>query len=174
MNLSLAANEEVILTVRRHWFIFLEKLILEAGTFFILAGGLIAVERTFHTNSFDQLLIIFLAGLGLMFWSAISVSWTNYYLDAWVVTNQRLFDIEQHFLFTRDISEFRLDKVQDITVLVRGIIPTLLDFGNIHVQTAGRSREFILKQIPHPYAIRDRIARAVDDAHLEVLPLTHV
>ena len=78
-------------------------------------------------------------------------------MDVWILTDRKIIDIEQLSLFSREVSEFRLDRVQDITVEVRGIISTMLKFGTLHVQTAGATREFVIKNIPDPYKVRDII-----------------
>lgn len=68
-------------------------------------------------------------------------SWLLYYLDVWFVTNQRV------------VSELPLDQIQDITVEVRGILPTMLHYGDIIVQTAGETPRFCLDNIPNPQAV---------------------
>ncbi len=102
-------------------------------------------------------------------WSLFFVVWTNYYLDVWIITDQRIVDIEQFSLFSRDVSEFRMDRVQDLTVEVKGIIPTLMGFGDLHIETAGMHHQFHINEIPNPYEIKDRIVkihdRAVQQAH---------
>ena len=63
----------------------------------------------------------------------------------------------QKGLFYRDISTCRLNRIQDVTVEVRGLIPSLLDFGTITVQTAGEEDNFIIHGMPHPYEIKRAI-----------------
>ena len=81
------------------------------------------------------------------------IMWTDYYFDVWIVTTERLIDIEQHGLFRRETSEFMLDKVQDITVEVPNMLGTLLKFGNVMIQTAGE-RSFSIKEIPNIYEVK--------------------
>ncbi len=85
-------------------------------------------------------------------------------MDVWIVTDQRIIDIEQLNLFNRVVSEFRLDRVQDITIKVNGLIATLLGFGDIHVQTAGEMEKFLIKNAPKPYEVKDRIIKEHDRA----------
>ena len=96
----------------------------------------------------------------LLLWTMFAVAWTNYYLDLWVVTDRRIIDIQQHGLWSRKISECRLDRVQDISTEVRGFLPTLLGFGDVRIQTAAEAERFIMKDVPHPYEIKDAIFRA--------------
>lgn len=100
----------------------------------------------------------------MILWSIFFVMWTNYYLDVWVITNHRVVDIEQFSLFSRDVSEFRLDRIQDITIEVKGLIPTILNFGNLHVQTAGMMRELMIRDVHDPYSTKNRIIKEHDRA----------
>jgi uncharacterized membrane protein YdbT with pleckstrin-like domain len=86
----------------------------------------------------------------LVVWIAFFVLWTDYYLDVWYVTNERIIAVEQKGLFWREIIDLRYEKVQDVTVEISGIISTLLDFGDLHVQTAGVGREIILRKAAKP------------------------
>lgn len=82
---------------------------------------------------------------------------TEYYLDVWVITNRRVIDIEQHSFFNRQVSSVFLSHVQDATTTINGILPTLLNYGDIEIQSAGTISHFRIKGVPHPRALRDII-----------------
>lgn len=164
--IHLAEGEKVLYEARRHWYV------LFVESFFTAILFLIPWAVFFGLDVFDVslsggegTLLFFVSTLWLFItWMIFMVIWTNYYLDVWLVTNKRVIDIEQHGLFSRDLSEFRLDRIQDVTIEVKGIVPTLLHFGDIHVQTAGEGREFTIKGIPHPYKFRDALIKEHDRA----------
>ncbi|MBM3205046.1 PH domain-containing protein [Candidatus Uhrbacteria bacterium] len=103
--------------------------------------------------------IIVLAGsfLFLFVWLFLFQHFMDYYLDIWVVTTERVLNIEQIGLFSRHISELRLYQIQDVTSNVTGAIKTLLDYGNVEIQTAGEKARFLFEEVPHP----SRIAKSV-------------
>ena len=84
------------------------------------------------------------------------IFWMDYYLYVWIITSERIIDIEQKGLFNREISEFTLDKVQDITVKVPNMMATFLKYGDVIIQTAGES-SFEIKQIPNFYEAKNLI-----------------
>ncbi len=84
--------------------------------------------------------------------------WMDYYLDMWIITNERIIDVEQRGLFNRHIAEIPLQHVQDVTIEVRGIIETFLKFGTIRIQTAGE-REFRIEFVPNLYEAKDLILK---------------
>ena len=81
----------------------------------------------------------------------------DYYLDTWIITNDRLLNIEQEGVFARTISELDLYKIQDATSEVKGILPSLFGYGNVHIQTAGETKRFELEQVPNPHEVRKLI-----------------
>jgi uncharacterized membrane protein YdbT with pleckstrin-like domain len=93
----------------------------------------------------------------LFVWNFFFILWLDYYLDIWIVTNERIINIEQRGFFTRRISELKLTKVQDVTSEIIGVIPTLLNYGNIYVQTAGEKERFTFCQIPNPNYVKNMI-----------------
>ena len=96
--------------------------------------------------------VLFGRYLGVFF-----INLTKYYLDVWYVTNKRLIDVDQRMLFHRDEAVLRLENIQDVATGAKGIIQTLLNFGNIRAQTAGERREFIMRDIANPERIREVI-----------------
>lgn len=89
-------------------------------------------------------------------------SFVDYYLDVWIVTNKRIIYIEQTGLFARTISELRLSRVQDVASEVKGFMQTLLGFGNIYVQTAGKEQRFNFFQVPDANHVARIILETVD------------
>jgi hypothetical protein len=164
---SLEQNEYIVKEVRRHWFFVFTRATLYIFFAFIpilvypfivpflpavllVEGGTLSIAAPMYT--------LWL----LMLWVAFFFFWTDYYLDVLVVTNCRIMDIEQRGFFNREISEFRLENIQDITIDIQGFLPTMLDFGDVHVQTASENREFIIKDAAHPEAVKRLIANEHD------------
>jgi uncharacterized membrane protein YdbT with pleckstrin-like domain len=87
---------------------------------------------------------------------------TDYYLDVLIITDKRIFDIEQYGLFRRRSSAFRLDRIQNVSVNVHGIIQTLLDFGTIRLETAGEHEDFVAPFIGQPYDVKKFISSLQD------------
>lgn len=153
-------NEQIILFLRRHWFIFFMRLLLIV----IAIVGLVLIYFFFNAlnsnikeSEFYNLLLFGESLATLFIWNFFFILWLDFYLDVWIVTNERIINIEQRGFFYRNISELKLTKIQDVTSEIIGVIPTLLDYGNIYVQTAGEVGRFIFYQIPHPNKVKNVI-----------------
>lgn len=162
--INLEAGEHVLLEVRRHMFILYGKVALLLIFFFVplavtpASGALI---NRLSDGSYGGIVSGFFFVLWCLFlWVLFFFYWTDYYLDVWVITNKRIFDIEQKGVFRRDISVTRLEQVQDVTVSVNGIFATFLHFGDIHIHTAGSEIDFTIKNAANPMHVKETIMRA--------------
>lgn len=97
----------------------------------------------------------------------------DFYLDLWIITNDRIVDIEQTGLFHRSVTELDLFRIQDVTTLVKGFFPTLFHYGDVIVTTASQTTGIIFRKIPNPDHIRQELIRLADGDrkyHLVNLP----
>ncbi|MAF25873.1 hypothetical protein CL634_09910 [bacterium] len=154
-------NEKIILLLRRHWFIILLRL-----SFWALVALLpLIFYRTIGHNFIPTdplaplypILVLFTSTYYLYTFLFAFHSFVDYYLDVWIVTNQRIVNIEQRGLFSREVSEQKLFRIQDVTAEVNGFFPTTLDYGTVFIQTAGEKARFNFKQIPEPYVVSKKI-----------------
>jgi hypothetical protein len=174
---TLDPNEKVIRIVRKHWFIFAEHMLGPIIAFVALPTLVLVIGKLnlFDTNAipfvhvepayftFDTHLFLFgFAIWGLITLMSVFAIWTNFYLDVWILTDKRVIDIEQKGFFRREVSTFRLDVIQDMTVNVDGLLPTILNFGNIQVHTASTNKDFYISGIPEPRAFKQAIRKEHD------------
>lgn len=155
-------DERVILFLHRHGIVFaghvviLMTLILIPIAVFVIGPELVP---KFFEPPYGELLL-FLTVIYIMFvWLYFFVSWVDYYLDAWVVTNRRIINIEQIGLFKRIVSVQSLGNVQDTTSEVVGILRSLLNFGNVEVQTAAEQQRFKFEDVPEPDRVKEIITK---------------
>jgi len=161
----LEKDEKVLSVVRPHILIIATKL----SGFLLLAVLPLAVPYvvTFvnPTNPFIELMPWLTEGLSkfffgvwwLLLWMGAFRALTSYYLDAWLITNRRVVDIEQYGFFSREVSSVFLKSVEDATTSINGVFPTLLNYGDIEIQSAAAMNRFSIRGVPNPRAIRDLI-----------------
>ena len=90
--------------------------------------------------------------------------WMDNYLDVWTLTSERIISREQKGLFNRVVSELDLTRIQDITVEQKGIVATILQYGDVYIQTAGEVERFIFSKVPNPYHISKLIQQLDEEA----------
>lgn len=162
------AKEKKLLVVRKHWFVFF----LETIPFVVLAIAPRILYLFLQANinfvlapKYSYSLLSAYFAWILFLWIILFIRWTVYYLDIWVLTDKRIFDLNQHWLFHRDITVLRLEQIEDIKIEVPGLFATLLNYGNVEVQTAGAEQDqFLIRNIRNPYKVKEIISRAYDTA----------
>ncbi|MEQ1499949.1 MAG: PH domain-containing protein [Parcubacteria group bacterium] len=163
--LDLDPNEHVIMEVRKHWIVFTGYLLATfiSGLFplVLFTSAEIFFPKAFNFNIEGNIFALFSFAyfIWLLFlWISFFIYWTKFYLDVWYVTDKRIIMVDQKYLFHREISNVRFDKIQDVSITVPGFLSTLLDFGNINVQTASDNVcEFNMSVIRHPGKVREVI-----------------
>lgn len=154
------ADEQIMLVVRRHWFDIFKSLfpIIAVGFFLFFSYFFLPIYIPILAQTGFSRIFLFLENLAWMvIFIVFFLTWVDAYFDVWVVTTKRIVNAEQKGLFSRSVSELELDKIQDVTMEVLGIIPTFLNYGNVYVQTAGEHERFIFADVPDPYRIKDLI-----------------
>ncbi|HEY4521834.1 MAG TPA: PH domain-containing protein [Candidatus Paceibacterota bacterium] len=155
--ITLYPNEKILMVVHKHWIAFFSKIIIVAILLMAPAVFLGFISNANGINSETIIYIKFFAINYLMIIILVAfLFWMDHYLDLWIITTERVIDVEQHGLFRRETSEFSVDKVQDITVEVPHMLATFLKYGNLRIQTAGE-RSFTIKDVPNIYEIKKTI-----------------
>lgn len=159
-------DEKVVKIIRKDLFILLKRIfllllliILPLAFFYLMIR--IRPELLQGTISYP-LVVLGTSAYYLFAWLFFFFSFIDYYLDVWIITNRRIIDIEQEGFFSRVISEQKLFRVQDVTSEVHGFFPTVLKYGDVHIQTAGTKQRFHFQEVPDPNGIRDVIIRLVE------------
>lgn len=163
--ISLHETEHIVLVKRRHPVYLVIGLVPIAAAFlaflalagYALIAGISIPERVIELFPFLEavdagLFVAFVLSLAaLLLWQVMLVFAVAFYLDCWIITNERAIHTELHALFSRSTSSISHDKIQDVTVDVHGILPTIFRFGDLQLQTAGAFRVFTMKQIDDPH-----------------------
>lgn len=169
--MQLNPGEHLVKVFRKHWFVifvesllFIVILILPA---ILLAAGIITTGLVLSPIIQGILLVLGFAWIIAM-WVAFFIVYTDYYLDVWVLTDQRLIDIDQKGLFAREVATLSLDKIQDVTAKQSGLFPTILNYGDVHLQSAGTEREFTIFHVRHPKQVREMLMAQQEEKSQEV------
>ncbi len=168
--IELEPDEQVLRTVRKHWFVItVEMLSIILVGLLPVIGCIVLLSLPFNLEVitlFEQNMpiIVFLLSTWLLLSAMATVmSWTHYFLDLWIITDRRIIVIEQLSFFNRKVSNFRLERMQDIKVTISGIIPTLLNYGTIRAQTASAAESnFTSPALPDPRGLQSLIQTAMD------------
>ncbi|PID52706.1 MAG: hypothetical protein CR972_00670 [Candidatus Moraniibacteriota bacterium] len=153
-------NEKILHIVHRHWFNMFIQYIPILALLGIMIISFIMHPYIFHSFAHEgaRVLFFFLQTFFFLFiWIYGFVIWFDYYLDIWIITTHRIVNVEQKGLFSRQVSELKFHQIQDVSTDVKGFFPTILNFGDITVQTAAEQSRFLFRSVGSPYKIKSEI-----------------
>ncbi len=148
---NLHDGEKVAAVVRNHWLSFFWGLSLP---FTLIVAAFFFMVPLFRFGT-PGLVAFGLLTFGGLFWFLRTVF--LWYWNAFIVTSERIVDVDQRGLFDRTVSEAPFDKIQDVSYQVKGILGTVLNVGTVIVQTAGTNTNLELLHVHRPQDIQHLI-----------------
>ena len=171
---------------RKHWWALMRACVRPTLIFTIVTVLWLTLAVVLHRYYLWLDLSFGLILSGILAWIAWRIlDWWN---DLYVITEERVVDIEKIPLLAEERREARLDRIQDVQYDQPNLIYRLLDFGHVRLATAGEIGHFTFDYVPHPQEVQAEIFRyltafrqqmktrqqeADQDAFLNLLNLYH-
>lgn len=154
------ADEEIILIIRRRFVVNLPWIL--SGAFFALLPPFLfpIVTNALPIHAFTPIqTLITILFYYLVVFGFLLMKFTLWYFHIGIVTNKRIKDIDIHGILLKDVSETRINLIQDVKYQQIGLIPSLFNFGEVFIQTAGVEQNIQFDKAPQPA----NIARIIGD-----------
>lgn len=149
-------DEEVIARiVHKHWLIGTKFLFWPTVSFVLSWAALVLVY---------QYRFLFLL---VALWSVWSVVWWlrcffDYYLDAWIVTNMGIIDLEWHGWFHRQSARVLYSDIQGVSYEINGVLGTMLRFGTVSVEKISTGSVISLANVSKPRSVEALILKNME------------
>ncbi|MBU6389082.1 hypothetical protein KGQ71_01055 [Patescibacteria group bacterium] len=146
------SNEEVVLLTRQHPFILLPAMLLSIAI--LLIPLLLYVFLPFDSIIAYAIVICLIVAImnGYRAWHR----WNNSLL---MLTNRRIVIARQKGMLNHEVSDSNLEHIHRVTHEVKGLLPTLFNYGPIRILTDDLQTALIMPAIPNPYDIQQEILR---------------
>lgn len=149
-------DEKIVLFLRRHFF---------TNVGWIIATFCLALVPIFAFSffSFDFIPLSY-RFLGVLGWYMVVFAYAferflSWFFNVNIVTDQRIIDVNFPSILYKDISECKIDNIEDISSKTGGFIRSFLNYGDVLIQTAGTLPELTFEAIPFP----DKAAEIISD-----------
>ncbi len=86
-----------------------------------------------------------------------------WYYNVYIVTNERIIDVDWYNLLFKQVASAKLEKIQDVKYKQGGILDSFFNFGNVFIQTAGTEPNFEFESIPKPDQVVKLIEEVLED-----------
>lgn len=150
-------NDEVVFVLtRKHYIDYLPFAAIILALVIIPLGGLLIGLFPFidFFRSTTVLIrdVIFLAAFAyyLIIIGIFITSWVSFYFYLFVVTDERVVEIVQKGLFSREMDILDFQQIEDISSITKGALNTFFNVGDIIIQTAGTAPYFQIKRVWRP------------------------
>lgn len=152
-------TEKVILFLRQHFIVNVPWIL---GTILLVIAPTVIFPRLFHALSLNMAFPTSYYVVGTMFWYLATfgfalASFIGWFFNIYIVTNERIVDIDFFYLLYKKFSEAELTKIQDINYTSGGLLAAVFNFGNVVVETAGEAPNIDFELIPFPEKVVETI-----------------
>ncbi len=141
------SDETILVVLRPHWFTNLRWIIISLIMLVAPILTRFVPLLSFFPANYQFILIIFWYLITFIIAFEGFLSW---YFDVFIITSQRVIDIDFNNLLNKKFSEASLDKIQDTTYTETGVAETMLNFGDVLIQTAAEINEITFEKVPNP------------------------
>ncbi len=142
------SEEAVLLLLRKHWITNVPWILLVVGMVIAPAfSSVILPNLGWLPARFEFMAVVLWYLLTL---AVVVENFLDWYFNVYIVTDERIVDIDFYSLIYKKISDMQIYRIQDITVTQGGVVRALFDFGTVLIQTAGETEEFDFVDVPHP------------------------
>jgi uncharacterized membrane protein YdbT with pleckstrin-like domain len=105
----------------------------------------------------NYILTFFFSGCLVIIWCIIFFEVTRYYLTYWMITNKRIVAAKFLGFFNVEYITIELNRIQDVSIFIKGILPSIFNFGDVRIQSASEQGEIILDKVGDPEIIKQII-----------------
>lgn len=159
-------EETVLMLLRQHpivnvpW-IFITLLLLIAPFFSVYFPVITLLPLRFQTFVFIGWYLLTL-GFALQ-------RFLMWFYNVYLITDERIIDVDFFSLIYKRISEAKIENIEDITASGSGVLQTVVDYGDIQIQTAAEIPEIEFEKVPHPQRVMKFISELMDEEEQERL-----
>lgn len=158
-------GEQVVLFIRQHRVIlagYFIKFIFNLVLPFILLGLVSWIMSLDFLKGFtfrvrDSYLLMAFVVWYLWSFTKFFADFLYWYYNAYIVTSQRLIDLDFLSVLHHSIKELDLKNIEDAVDTHSGVLQTIFDMGKVVIRTASESTTFSLDNVPNSSKVRDFI-----------------
>lgn len=150
------------ITYHKHYFVLLKLVAWPAALllFLIILTWIITRNMQIPFSQYWFLAIIFYAlNLGWLIWQI--EDWRN---DTFQLTDKMVIDIDRRpFGFGESRKQAALSNIQNVRASRPGLLPTIFNYGDVSIETAGVDSDITFEDVPNPGRIQSDIFKRLEE-----------
>lgn len=153
-------DEQVELLLRMHPITNVKWILIALVMFFapVILGQFPILD--FLPANFKFIVVL---GWYLITFSFILENFLTWYYNVYIITDERIIDVDFYNLIYKEITHAGIDKIQDTTIKMGGVIRSIFNYGDIFIQTASEIPHIDFLAVPNP----DKVVKILNELMIE-------
>lgn len=106
--------------------------------------------------------------IAVLSWYLVAIAYTfesflDWFFSVYIITDERVFDVDFVNLIYREITEANVDQIQEVTTKMGGVVRTLFNYGDVYIPTASEIPNIEFEAVPNP----DQVAKILRELRVE-------
>lgn len=132
---------------------------------FAASMGLALYAERFQLSASFAISNIGLLALAVLAFLLIYGVWIVHRGNIVIVSDKNLYAVTRHGLFSKTVVQVGLRLIQDVSAKQHGVVATICNYGDLRVETAGDTPNFLFKTCSNP----DGVAQQLMAAHQKAI-----
>jgi membrane protein YdbS with pleckstrin-like domain len=153
-------EEKVVLLLRKHPATNIRWLL--TAFLMVIAPALLAFFPIldFLPASYQTIVVL---GWYLIVSAYVLENFLSWFFNVYIVTDERIVDIDFYNLIYKEVSDANINRIQDVTYKMGGVVRTVFNYGDVVIQTASEVPNFDFLAVPKP----DRVVKILQELRIE-------
>lgn len=157
-------EEKIVLVLRRHW-------VTNLGWILLALGGLFLPQFLLVFSSFEFAPLRFRV-MGILVWYLLVGGYVierflDWFFNVFIITDERIVDFDFYGMIYKEISDAKIDKIEDVTFRQGSYLENMFDFGDVLIQTAAQIPQFEFYDVPQPVRVAKVLRELVTEEEIE-------
>jgi hypothetical protein len=162
------SGENVILLLRQHPVVNIPWLLLSIALIFFPAVFDYVPLISIMPANFQFMTLVLWYFMVLVY---VVGQFLHWYFNVYIVTDERVVDIDFFGMAHRDVKVTKLDKIQDVNFQQGGLWASIFNYGHVYIQTAGEgpNARYDFLKVPRPARVIEILGQLIDEEEAEAL-----
>ncbi len=148
-------DENILLVVHKHWLWGFRALLWPT---LALAANLV-LWYLLQSRGWSLTVFGVLGAVAALWWLR---SFYDYFLDAWIITNEGVIDVDWHGFFHRESSRVLYSDIQGVSYEIKGILATLLRVGTMEIEKISTGGSITLERVSRLKKVEATILKSME------------
>lgn len=153
-------KEKVVLLLRRHPITNVAWILMAVLMIFAPLTLSVFPILFFLPDNFQFIAVL---GWYLITTAFVLENFLTWFFNVNIITDERIIDIDFHNLIYKEVSDCKIDNIQDVTYKMGGVVRTIFNYGDVYIQTAAEVPAFEFLAVPVP----NKVVRVLQDLMIE-------